>query len=307
MFKNTLDNKRYHTLNYYFKNKFNSKVVKIPIDAGFDCPNKLTGGCIYCKEYSAANIIIKEQNLIKQFEHTKGIMEKKWPNSKFIAYFQSGTNTYGSVEKLKNTFEQFLELPNVIGLSIATRPDSITDECLEYLSELNKKTFLTVEIGLQSQNNETLKLINRGHTKEDFTACVNKLHDKNIFTVAHIINGLPFETKEDMFKTVKYLNDLNIDAVKIHMMFISTDTKLEDLYNKTNFNLLSKEEYINIVTDQLTYLNEGIVIERITGDPVKDDLIAPTWLLKKFCVLNDIDKAMVKKDIYQGINAKKSK
>ncbi len=304
MFTKTLDNKQYHTLNYYFKNKFNSKVIKVPIDAGFTCPNKITGGCIYCKDYSAANIIQKEGNLLKQFEKTKEIILKKWPNSKFIAYFQSGTNTYDDVETLKRTFDQFLNMPNVVGISIATRPDSITDDCLEYLKELNKKIFLMIELGLQSQNNETLKLINRGHTKEDFTKCVKDLKKANIFTVAHIINGLPFETKEDMLKTVKYVNELNIDAIKIHMLFISKDTALEKLYNKTNFHILTKEEYIDIVTDQLTLLNENVVIERLTGDPVKEDLIEPTWLLKKFCILNDIDKKMKEKNIYQGIYSK---
>lgn len=303
MFKYTLDNKRYHTLNYFLKNKFNSKVIKIPINANFSCPNKKTGGCIYCKDYSKANIIIDEDNLVKQFENTKKIMEKKWPNSKYIAYFQSGTNTYDTVDKLKSVFEEFVTLENVVGISIATRPDSIDDECFKYLSDLNKRTFLTIELGLQSQNDETLKLINRGHTKDDFTKCATKLKELNIYTVAHIINGLPFETKEDMLKTAKYLNEINIDAVKIHMLFVSKGTKLEELYLKENFHILKKEEYISIVTEQLTLLNEKIVIERITGDPVKEELITPTWLLKKFCVLNDIDKEMKNKDIYQGINA----
>lgn len=301
MFKNTLDNKRYHTLNYFFKKKFKSKVVKIPIDADFTCPNKITGGCIYCKDNSKANIIIKNDNLIEQFYKTKEIMDRKWPNSKYIAYYQAGTNTNKTVEELKKIFDPFLKIDNVIGISIATRPDCISEECLEYLKELNKKTFLTIELGLQSQKNETLTLINRGHTVEDFTKCVNKLRKNNIFTVAHIINGLPFETKEDMIDTAKYLNKLNINAVKIHMLFVAKDTKLEELYYKTNFPILSKEEYINITIKQLEYLNEEIVIERITGDPVKDELIAPQWLLKKFCVLNDIDKLMNKTNTYQGI------
>lgn len=301
MFKFTLDNKRYHTLNYFFKNKFNSKVIKIPIDAGFNCPNKKTGGCIYCKDYSKANIINNDNNLIRQFEATKKIMEKKWPNSKYIAYFQSGTNTFDSIEKLKSTFEPFLELKNVVGISIATRPDSITDECLEYLTELNKRTFLTIELGLQSQKDKTLSIINRGHTKDDFTKCATKLIDKNIFTVAHIINGLMYETKEDMINTVKYLNSLNINGLKIHMLFISKDTYLEKYYYENKFHILTKEEYIDIVCEQLTYLDENIVIERITGDPVKEELITPNWLLKKFCVLNDIDKEMKKRNIYQGI------
>lgn len=301
MFKYSLDNKRYHTLNYYFRKKFNSKVIKIPIDAGFSCPNKKTGGCIYCKDFSAANIIIKKTDLLTQFNNTKKIMLKKWPNSKYIAYFQAGSNTYASVDTLKSIYEPFLKCENVIGLSIATRPDCITDECLEYLKELNQRTYLSVELGLQTINDETLKIINRGHSTKDFDNCVKKLKENKIYTVAHIINGLPFETNQDMLNTVEHLNNINIDAIKIHMLFIAKDTELENLYNKTKFHILTKDEYINIVTKQLAILNEKIVIERITADPVKEELIAPKWLLKKFCVLNDIDKKMKEENLYQGI------
>lgn len=306
MFKYTLDNKRYHTLNYFLKNKFGSKVIKVPIDAGFSCPNKLTGGCIYCKENSKANIIQKKENLIDQFQNTKNILLKKWPNSKYIAYFQSGTNTYTDVETLKNTFNPFLKLKDVVGISIATRPDCLNDEILNYLKELNEKTFLIVEIGLQSVNNKTLELINRGHTKEDFDECIKKLKKSNIFTVVHIINSLPFETKDDMLSTVKHINSLDIDGIKIHMLFVEKNTELHNLYNKESFHILTKKEYIDIVCDQLELLNEEIVIERITGDPIKEDLIEPKWLLKKFCVLNDIDKEMKNRNSYQGIYSNKN-
>ncbi len=296
MFKNTIDNKRYYTLNCFFKNKFNTKVSKIPLDAGFSCPNKINGGCIYCKDSSASNIINKQDTIKEQFENGKQVLQKKWPNSKFIAYFQAGSNTYANLNILKSTFNQVLNYKDLVGISIATRPDCITNECLEYLSELNKKTFLTIELGLQSSNDKTLKLINRGHTKKDFTNCVKRLKQKNIFVVAHIINGLPNENEKDMLDTVKYLNKLNIDGIKIHMLYISKGTKIERL----NFHILTKEEYIGIVCNQLEYLNENIIIERITGDPIKEDLISPTWLLKKFCILNDIDKEMKRRNIYQG-------
>lgn len=300
MFNKTLDNKRYHTLNYFFREKYGSKVIKIPIDAGFNCPNKTTGGCIYCKDNSAANIIIKDNNLLNQFNNTKNIMLKKWPSSKFIAYFQAGTNTYDDVSKLKEIFEPFVDIPNVVGISIATRPDCINKECLEYLIDLNKRTDLTIELGLQSSKEDTLKIINRGHNLKTFEDCIKNLKVANIFTVVHIINGLPYENKEDMLNTVTYLNKLKIDAIKIHMLYISRNTALETLYYTKPFHLLSKEEYIDIVTDQLALLNESVVIERITADPVKEELIEPTWLLKKFCVLNDIDKQMIRKNIYQG-------
>lgn len=302
MFKYSLDNKRYHTLNYFFKNKFGKKTFKVPLSVSFSCPNKISGGCIFCKDESISNITYKTDDIVKQFNKTKFIMEQKWPNSYYIPYFQSGTNTYGPLEVFKKNVESLINLENVKGISIGTRPDSISEEYLEYLSELNKRTFLTIELGLQSSNDKTLKYINRGHTLDDFDKCVKRLKEKNIFVCAHIINGLPYETKDDMINTVKHLNDLGIDAIKIHCMFISKGTKLEELYYKEKFNILTKEEYIEIVSEQLKYLNENIVIERITGDPIKEDLVVPDYLLKKFVMLNDIDKYMVKHDIYQGMN-----
>ena len=227
-------------------------------------------------------------------------MEQKWPNSYYIAYFQAGTNTYAPLKFLQENFEKVLDIPNVVGINIATRSDAISEEVMNYLEQLNKKTFLTVELGLQSIHERTLKLINRGHTLENFSNCVLELKKRNINVVVHIINGLPFETKEEMIDTVKYLNNLGIDGIKIHMLHILKGTALEELYYQTNFHVLSKEEYIDIVCEQLRYLDSKIVIHRITGDPTSEDLIEPKWLLKKFGVLNDIDKEMKKRDIYQG-------
>ena len=300
MFKYTLDNKRYHTFNYFLKNKFNKKVFKVALDAGFTCPNKKTGGCIFCSEGSKSNITDNKKNILDQFEEVKNIMLKKWPDSYYIPYLQANTNTYESVDKLKEIYEPLLKLDNVVGLAIATRPDCISDEALDYLTNINKRTFLMVELGLQSSNDNTLKFINRGHDVKSFDDMVKKLKDRNIFVVAHVINGLPHETKEDMINTVKHLNSLNIDAIKIHMLHIVKNTSLEKIYNENPFHILSKEEYINIVCEQLEYLNEKIVIERITGDPIIENLITPTWLTKKFVLLNDIDKEMKKRNIYQG-------
>ena len=304
MFKYTLDNKRYHTLNYFFKTKFGQKVFKVPLNINSTCPNKINGGCIFCSNNSASNISDNSVDILTQFEKAKNILEKKWPNSLYIAYFQSGTNTYNNIKKIKKYIDTLLTIPKVVGISIATRPDCLNDEWLKYFDELNKKTFLMIELGLQSSKEETLKFINRGHDVKCFTKAVKDLQKIKIFTVAHIINGLPFETKEDMINTVKYLNNLKIDAIKIHMLYISKNTKLADIYKKQNIEVLKKEEYIDIVCSQLEYINEKIVIERLTGDPIKDELIEPKWLLKKFCVLNDIDKEMVKRNIYQGILTK---
>ena len=300
MFKYTLDNKRYHTFNYFLRNKFYSKVYKIPLDNHASCPNKITGGCIYCKDNSKANITDNNLSLLIQYENEVKILNKKWPNAKHIIYLQTGTNTYMPINDFKKSIEPFLEIPNIVGISIATRSDALNDEYYDYFAYLSKKTFLTVELGLQSANDNTLKLINRGHNTQNFINAVYNLKQRNIFTVVHIINGLPYETKEDMLDTVRLLNDLKIDGIKIHMLHILKGTPLEKLYYKKNFHILSKEEYIDIVISQLELLNEKIVIERITGDPIKEHLIEPSWLTKKFIILNDIDKEMVKRNTYQG-------
>lgn len=298
MFLYTLDNKRYHTLNYFFREKFHSKVFKVALNAGFSCPNYQTGGCIYCKSGSGNHY--ENMDLVSQFYLVKEPLEKKWPNAKYIAYFQANTNTYAPIEVLKEKYEKVLYIPNVIGLDIATRSDALSDEVLDYLEELNKRTFLMVELGLQSMHEKTLKFINRGHDLKNFEEAVKRLKKRNIFVVVHIINGLPGETKEMMIDTVKYLNSLGIDGIKIHMLYISHDTPLAHMYEKNPFSLLTKDEYIDIVCEELEYLDPKIVVMRITGDPLKEELVAPSWLLKKFCVLNDIDKEMKKRDIYQG-------
>lgn len=309
IFKYSNNSKRYHTLDYYYKKRFNEKIIKISLNAGFTCPNidgKVGyGGCIYCSKTGSGEYAGNIKDSLKtQFESIKKVMHKKWPTGKYIAYFQARTNTYADINKLKSIYEEVLTYDNVVGINIATRPDSITDECLDYLEDLNKKTYLTIELGLQTIKEETVKLINRCHTLECFENMVKKLREKNIDVVVHIINGLPYETKEDMLNTVKYLNKLDIQGIKIHMLSITKNTPLEKYYQENKFKILTKEEYIDIVVTQLEYLKEEIVIHRITGDPKLDELIEPKWLIKKFCVLNDIDKEMVKRDTYQGLKNK---
>ncbi len=298
MFKYTLDNKRYHTLNYYNKTKYGCKVFKVSLNAGFSCPNKKNStGCIYCYNGSGEN---DGMDLISQFNKVRDNNLKKWPNAKYIGYFQAGTNTYADVKTLKSNYEPILKLDNVIGLNIATRCDALDEDVLDYLEDLNNRTDLIVELGLQTIHEDTSKLINRGHTLEQFESAVLELRKRNIDVVVHIINGLPFETKEMMLDTVRYLNKLDIQGIKIHMLFILKDTPILNLYNNTHVHVLSKEEYIDIVIDQLELLRPEIVIHRITGDPIKELLIEPSWLLKKFSVLDDIDKEMVRRDSYQG-------
>lgn len=299
MFKYSLDNKRYHTLNYYYKNKYNSKVFKVGLNAGFGCPNKINGkGCIYCYNGSGEN---NGMDLVDQFYKVSSIIDNKWPNSKYIGYFQADTNTYDKLENLKEKYELILSLPNVIGLNIATRCDALPKDILDYLEELNKKTDLTIELGLQTIHEYTSKLINRGHTLECFTNAVKELRKRNIAVVVHIINGLPYETKEMMINTIKFLSKMDIQGIKIHMLFITKGAELEKLYENEKFHILNKEEYVNIVCDQLELLDENIVMHRITGDPDRDLVVEPKWLLQKFCVLNEIDKEMQRRDSYQGM------
>lgn len=311
LFKYSDNNKRYHTLDYFYKQKFGIKVFKVSLNAGFSCPNLDGtvgyGGCIYCSNSGSGDFVGNENDdLITQFNEVKNKLHQKWPEAKYIGYFQAHTNTYAPLNVLKEKYESVLKLPNVVGLSIATRPDAIDNECLQYLSELNKKTYLTVELGLQTIHEKTTKLINRCHTLETFELMVKKLRENNINVVIHIINGLPYETKKMMIETIKYINSLDIQGVKIHMLHILKNTKLAELYNKNKFHILTKEQYIDIVCDQLEYLRPEIVINRITGDPVKENLIEPNWLIKKFCVLNDIDKELVIRDTYQGKKSNKN-
>ena len=303
MFKYSLDNKRYYTLNYYYKKKYGCKVFKVSLNAGFTCPNidgtKGTGGCTYCLNGSGE--IVTTDNLVDQFNKVKEVMLKKWPTSKYIGYFQANTNTYAPLSELKEKYELILKQEGVVGLNIATRPDSITPEIYDYLEELNKRTDLVIELGLQTTNEKTAKKINRCSTLDEFENCLNELNKRNINVVVHIINGLPYETKEDMISTVKYLSNKKILGVKIHMLHILKDTNMFKQYLKKPWHILTKEEYVDIVCDQLEYLREDIVINRITGDPIKEELVEPEWLIKKFGVLNEIDKEMVRRNSYQGI------
>lgn len=296
LYKNSDNNKRYYTLDYYYRKKFNCRIAKLCIDAPFTCPNidgtKGYGGCIYC---TPSNNL---KSIEDQIEEQKKIIDKKWPNAKYIAYLQSHSNTFGSIDKLKSLYEPLLKVENVIGLSIGTRVDCIIPECLDYLEDLSKRTYLTIELGLQTIHEKTSKLINRCHTLEEFEKMVKELKKRNINVVVHIIDGLPFETKEMMLETIKYLNKLHIDGIKIHMLFIDKNAPIKNL----KFKMLTKEEYIDIICDQIEELDPDIVIHRLTGDGNKDTLIEPLWSLKKISLLNDIDKCLAKRNTFQGFN-----
>lgn len=305
-FKYAFDNKRYHTWNYYLRSNFGEKVFKVSINAGFSCPNidgtVAYGGCTYCSKQGSGDFAGNpNDNLIKQFEDIKEMMHKKWHNAKYIGYFQAFTNTHAPVSVLKEKYETILNLDDVIGLSISTRPDCLPDDVLEYLSELNKKTNLWVELGLQTIHDETSKIINRGHDYNTFLEGVEKLKKHNIKTVVHIINGLPGEDYNMMMETAKAVADLGVHGIKIHLLHVLKETPMENMLKKGMFNLMEKDDYINLVCDQLEIIPPEMVVHRLTGDGKRDEIVGPMWSLKKWEVLNSIDDTMRERDSYQGI------
>lgn len=303
-FKYSNTNKRYYSYDYYLKNKYNSKVSKIGLDAGFTCPNRdgkvSFGGCIFCSDGARSNEIKNITDLEEQYQTLKKVMLNKWKDSKFIAYFQAFTNTYAKVEKLKEIYEPFINKDEVVALSIATRPDAIDNETLDYLEDIAKRIPLTIELGLQTANDKTALFINRGYKFDVFVNIVKELRKRNIDVVVHLINGLPFETKEDNLETIKKIRHLDIQGIKFHSLFIEKDTLLEKLYIKNNYHVLTLDEYIDIVISQLELLPEHIVIQRLTGDPIPSKLAFPLWSIKKINVLNGIDKEMAKRSTFQG-------
>ncbi|CEJ73310.1 radical SAM protein [[Clostridium] sordellii] len=309
-FKYAFDNKRYHTWNYYLRSNFGEKVFKVSINAGFSCPNidgTITyGGCTYCsKEGSGDFAGNPNDNLIKQFEDIKQMMHKKWHSAKYIGYFQAFTNTHAPVNILKEKYETILNLEDVIGLSISTRPDCLPDDVVEYLAKLNKKTNLWVELGLQTIHDKTSKVINRGHDYDTFLEGVEKLKKHNIKTVVHIINGLPGEDYNMMMETAKAVSELGVHGIKIHLLHVLKNTPMEKMLEKEMFTLMEKDEYVNLVCDQLEILPPEMVVHRLTGDGKRDEMVGPMWSLKKWEVLNAIDDTMKKRNSYQGIKYNK--
>lgn len=300
------DNKRYHTFNYYLKNQYQEKIFKVPLDAGFTCPNrdgsKAYGGCSFCSALGSGDSVIHNSDLMKQFDDGVNMMRNKWPQGKGMAYFQAYTNTYASLDRLKEVYEPFVQREDVVAICVATRADCLNDENIAYLNSLTQYKDIWVEVGLQTIHDETSKRINRGHDYACFFEAIHKLSKTNCKICVHIINGLPNETKEMMLDTVKTIAKLPIHAVKIHMLHLLKNTKLAKEYEENPFHILTLEEYVEIVCEQLTYLPKEIVLERLTGDGIASDLITPLWTIKKVCVLNEIDKYMAKHELYQGMN-----
>lgn len=303
-FKYSDDNKRYHTWNYHLRRKFGCKVMKLALNAGFTCPNidgsKGTGGCIYCSGGSGEFAGDPAESVLRQFEEVRTRMHRKWQEGKYIAYFQANTNTYAPAEVLRQRFEPVLRQPGVVGLSIATRADCLAPDALEYLEELNRRTYLIVELGLQSVFDKTGERINRCHTFNDFLDGFGALKERGINVCVHLIDGLPGETAEMMIESARRVGELMPHCVKLHLLHILRGTAAERLYNSGGLRMLDKDEYVDIIVRQLEVLPPDIVIQRLTGDGGRDSLVAPLWSLKKFEVLNAIDKLMAERDTYQG-------
>lgn len=302
--------KHYVTLDNYLKHIYHQKVFKISLNGNFSCPNRdgtlSTMGCIFCSKSGSGDFAgEKRLSIQKQFDNMVEKMQQKWSNGYYIAYFQANTNTYDTLAHLKERYEQIVKdgkvyHPNIKILSIATRPDCIDEKIVQYLSSINKTIPVWVELGFQTMHDTTIDFINRRYPNTCFEKAVALLKQYHLTVIVHIINGLPNETKSQMVATVQYLNRFPIDGIKIHMLHIMKDTPLALYYQQHPFHLLSLEEYVDIVVTQLRYIDEHIVIHRVTGDAPKDTLIAPLWTLKKFVVINEIDKLMRKEKIYQG-------
>lgn len=306
------DEKHYNTIHNYYLQKYQKKVYKIPLNGGFTCPNidgtVASGGCTFCSYMGSGDFAgNKHEPLKTQFDTIKKMMEKKWRDGLYIAYFQANTNTHAPLKRLKELFEEAITLdPKIVMISIATRPDVLPDDVIEYLSDLNRRMPVQIELGLQTIHQETSDLINRAHDLKCFDDAVKRLREKNIEVVVHIINGLPHETKEMMIETIVHVNTLDIQGIKIHMLHLMEKTKMGYQYKQDPWPLLSLEDYTDIVTDQILWLRKDIIIHRITGDAPSDMLIAPLWTKKKFVVINEIDKRLRKLNLYQGDYHEKS-
>jgi len=299
------NNKKYNRFSDYLKKKFGKKVIKVSLNAGFTCPNidgtKAYGGCIYCSEKGSGDFAgLPSNDILTQFENVKTRMHKKWKNGLYLPYFQAYSNTYAPLDVLKEKYEAVLYQDDVIGIDIATRPDCLEDDLVDYLAELSKEKEVWIELGLQSIYDKTAKIINRGHDYKEFLIGLKKLRDKNINVCVHIINGLPYETKEMMLNTVKELNKLDIQSIKIHLLHVLKDTTLANMYKKGKFEVMERDEYVNIVCDQLELLRKDILVQRVTGDGGRDELIAPLWSIKKFELLNEIDYEFIRRKSEQG-------
>ncbi|WP_397539687.1 TIGR01212 family radical SAM protein [Rummeliibacillus pycnus] len=299
------DGKRYYTWNRYLRDEFGCKVYKVALDAGFDCPNRdgtvAFGGCTFCSAAGSGDFAGDRVDPIPvQFEKIKEKMQHKWKDGKTMAYFQAYTNTHAPLPVLKEKFEAALACEGVMGLSIATRPDCLPDDVVDYLAELNERTYLWVELGLQTVHERTANLINRAHDYATYVEGLEKLRKHGIRVCTHIINGLPLEDYNMMMETAREVAKLDVQAIKIHLLHLLKGTPLVKQYEKGKLELMDKDVYINLVADQLEVIPPEVVVQRITGDGPIDLMIGPMWSVNKWEVLNGIDAELERRGSWQG-------
>ncbi|MBT2690488.1 TIGR01212 family radical SAM protein [Bacillus sp. ISL-47] len=299
------DHKRYHTWNYHLRNEFGHKVFKVALDGGFDCPNRdgtvAHGGCTFCSAAGSGDFAgNRADDLEIQFHEIKAKMHNKWKDGKYMAYFQAFTNTHAPVGVLRDMYERVLAQEDAVGLSIATRPDCLPDDVVEYLAELNQRTYLWVELGLQTVHERTGLLINRAHDYQCYMEGVNKLRKHGIRVCSHIINGLPLETPEMMMETACEVAKLDVQGIKIHLLHLLKGTPMVKQFEKGMLEFMSLEEYVNLVCDQLEILPPEMIVHRITGDGPIDLMIGPMWSVNKWEVLNSIDAELMRRNSWQG-------
>ena len=305
--------KSYNTLNDYYRKLFGEKTFKVPIDAGFDCPNRdgtvAHGGCTFCTVSGSGDAIVAPEAPIReQFYKEIDFMHRKWPDvKKYLVYFQNFTNTHEKVEVIRERYEQAINEPGVVGINIGTRPDCLPDEAIEYLAELSERMHVTVELGLQTTYETTSDLINRAHSYELYVETVKRLRKyPKIEIVSHLINGLPEETHEMMVENVRRcVTDNDIQGIKLHLLHLMTNTRMQRDYHEGRLQLMSQDEYVKVICDQLEIIPKHIVIHRITGDAPRDMLIGPMWSLNKWEVLNAIETEMRRRGSVQGCKAVK--
>lgn len=305
-------NKRYYTYDYFLKSTFGGKVAKLPLDAGFTCPNIDGrcghGGCIYCSDKGSGDFAPMPQIPIReQLDMSRALIGGKWKTDKVIPYFQAHTNTYAPLEVLRDKYEQALSYPGVVGLNVATRADCLASDVLAYLAEVAQATYLTVELGLQSSCDETARLINRGHDFATFVAGYHALRaaSPDIHICIHLIFGLPGEDEQTMLRTVRDVAALDPDQVKLHLLHVIKDTPMADMYLRGDYEPMTMCDYVRVVANALTLLPPDTVIARLTGDGAPDALLAPDWSRKKTIVINNVDKYLYQNNLYQGKNYKR--
>ena len=304
-----MDNKPYRSLNAYYREIFGRKTAKISLDGGFTCPNRDgtcgTRGCLFCSAGGSGDFAENAAlSIAEQIENGKKQTADKWKDPAYIAYFQAFTNTYAPVEELRRKYEEALTCEGVEGISIATRADCLPNDVLDLLSELNQKTKLWVELGLQTADEDSAKFIRRGYPLRVFEKAVYDLAERDIPVIVHVILGLPGESRETILKTIDCINHLPVQGIKLQLLHVLSDSDLADIYEAGNYTPLTKEEYISLTGDCIAHLREDIVIHRLTGDGDKNTLLAPLWSLRKRDVLNSLHKYLKENNIRQGMSVK---